>query len=90
MIIEIEGAPFRISGEDTDWQVQYRKKRGDDESWVGKYYFPSLEYAVMKAADLLKRKSPKNAKSIAEAVDEVRRIDTLMVMSVKKAVAECE
>jgi hypothetical protein len=44
----------------------------------------------MKAADLLKRKSPKNAKSIAEAVDEVRRIDTLMVMSVKKAVAECE
>jgi hypothetical protein len=87
MIVEIEGAPFRISGEDADWQIQYEHRRKDGKStWDGKYFFSSLEHAVVKAADLLKRKSPKKARSIAEAVEEVRRIDALMVEAVERAV----
>ena len=88
MIIEIPGCGFRIKGEDTDWAIQYRQKRGEDgESWNGKYFYGSLEYAVAKAYELALRESDSHV-DMDGAVAEVRKTSDKLIKAVRKALKE--
>ena len=85
MVIEIPGCNFRIKGEDCDWQIQYRQKRGEDgESWNGKYFFPSLDFAIGKAYELILRNSAAKV-DVKKAADECRRVKDELIAAVRKA-----
>lgn len=86
MIINIPGCNFRINGSGLDWQIQYRQARGDNgESWNGKYFFPSLDFAIAKAYELLLKESDSEV-GIGSVVNECRRVKDELVAAVREAV----
>ena len=87
MVIEIEGCDFRISGSDTDWQVQYpwTDKKGEVQ-WKGRYFFPSLDFAIAKAYELALRESPAKV-DIKQASAECAKVKDALIRAVRKAVA---
>lgn len=89
MVIEIPGCNFRIKGADCDWQVQCkgRKKDGGEGDWASKYFFPSLDYAVGKAYELMLMGKGKSI-DIRELPDECRKTKESLLRAVRKAVKE--
>lgn len=88
MIVEIPECNFRIFGNDPDWQIQFRQKRGENgESWNGKYFYPHLEYAVMKAYELMLMKSDAVVQ-FADVPAECEKVKKQLVTAVKRALKE--
>ena len=89
MIIEIPGCDFRISGEKCDWQIQYEHERKNGpNTWEGKYFFPSLEFAIGKAYELALRGSAAKV-DISRAYKECERVKDELIAAVRKVVDEC-
>ena len=83
MVIEVPGCKFRIGGSGIDWQVQYPWKGKDGGTqWKGKYFFPSLDFAVAKAYELALMESAETV-GIAEVPAECRRVKDELVAAVK-------
>ena len=86
MIIEIPGCSFRVSGEGIDWQIQYEKKRKTRENtWEGRYFFPSLEFAIGKAYELALMENTQTV-DISQICDECTRIKKQLIAAVRKEV----
>ena len=86
MIIEIPGCSFRIKGEKLDWQIQYEVNRKTRENtWEGKYFFPSLDFAISKAYELA---LIENAQTVdnADVSSECRKVKDELIAAVRKAV----
>lgn len=84
MVIEIPGCKFRIKGGGLDWQVQYPQERkdGKGDGYAGRYFFPSLDFAVAKAYELALMESAETV-GIAEVPAECRRVKDELVAAVK-------
>lgn len=88
MVIEIPGCKFRIKGEALDWQIQYPQARKDGgTSWNGKYFFPSLSFAIGKAYEMALRESDVTV-DISEVRAECERVKDMLVQAVREAVAQ--
>lgn len=86
MVIEVPGCKFRIGGSGIDWQVQYPWNGKDGGTqWKGKYFFPSLEFAVAKAYELALMDKADTV-DMAEVPAECRRVKDELVAEVRKAV----
>lgn len=87
MIIEIPGCDFRISGESFDWQIQYEHVRKNGENtWDGKYFFPSLEFAIGKAYELALIENATTV-DISQICNECTSIKKQLIAAVRKAVS---
>lgn len=87
MIIEIPGCKFRIKGDGLDWQVQYpakARKDGRGDGYAGKYFFPSLEFAVAKAYELALKEN-EAVVDFADVPAECERVKKLLIKAVKAA-----
>ena len=88
MIIEIPGCSFRVCGEKLDWQIQYEVNRKTRENtWEGKYFFPSLEFAIGKAYELALMEDA-NTVDISSIQNECSRVKDRLVKAVKKAIKD--
>ena len=88
MIIEIPDCRFRIKGEECDWQVQYPKKRNGEQTFEGKYFYPTLDEAIAKAYELALRESGSTADltvDLKAALAECRRVKSGLEGAVRKA-----
>lgn len=87
MIIEIPGCSFRIKGEKLDWQIQYERNRKTRENtWEGKYFFPSLDFAINKAYELALIENAQTV-DIADVSGECRKVKDELIAAVRKAVS---
>lgn len=84
MIVTFEDCNFRINGVGTDWQIQYRQKRNGEEFWNGRYFFPSLDFAISKAYELMLIKSSATV-DVQGAVEECKRVKDALVKAVRRA-----
>ena len=87
MIIEIPGCKFRVKGSGIDWQVQYpvERKDGKGDGYSGKYFFPSLEYAIGKAYELALMDSGAVV-DMNDVPAECARVKDELIAAVKQAV----
>lgn len=87
MIIEIPGCKFRIKGAGAEWQVQFPQSRkdGSGDGYAGKYFFPSLDFAIAKAYELALCDSTENVE-LKDAAEKCRKVKDELVKAVRKAV----
>ena len=86
MIIEIPGCKFRIRGEEKQWIVEYPNK-GKDSGFEGRYFFPQLSFAMLKAYELALRDS-KEIVEFKDAPEACKKVSDRLLKAVKKAVSE--
>ena len=87
MVIEIPGCEFRINGGGTEWAVEYPAKDRGAATWRGRYFFPSLEFAIGKAYELALI-AKESTVDISQACEECTRIKKQLIASVRKEVGK--
>lgn len=77
MDVEIFGYKISPYSNNTCWQIQQKQtKENAKAEWKDPHYYPStFSYAIQKVRELVYMDSKKKAKSLDEAIDEMKRID---------------
>ena len=90
MVIQLEEwKGWRISGENTAWEIQQQSKKGKRAGeWYATNWFGTLDAAIGYAYERTLRESPKSIAMIREVHIECERTKSHMLKAIKKAVGE--
>ena len=75
MIIPINDR-YRIASDPRQWMIQEPRTRNGGTEWESRYYFGTLESAVMELGELMVRRS--DAETLADALLAVNEIATTL------------
>ena len=75
MIIPINDR-YRIASDPRQWMIQEPRTRNGETEWESRYYFGTLESAVMELREVMVRTS--DAQTLVDALADVEKVTTIL------------